>query len=63
MPTKRIRKAVAIKQDKPIAIRLELKPAAYDRLDKQAQKRGLHKASLARMIILEWMDEQEGGAK
>jgi hypothetical protein len=47
------------------AIRLELFPQDHERLEAQARKRGLNKAATARMVILEWLDEQEakGGAK
>jgi predicted nucleic acid-binding Zn ribbon protein len=47
------------------AIRLELFPADHERLEAQARKRGLNKAATARMVILEWLEEQErkGGAK
>jgi hypothetical protein len=41
------------------AIRLELFQKDHDRLEVQAEKRGLNKASTARMVILEWLDEQE----
>lgn len=50
----------------PITIRLDLMPKDYERLDHQARKRGLNKASIARMIVLEWLDEQdakEGGQR
>ncbi len=41
------------------AIRLELIPADHERLEAQARKRGLNKAATARMVILEWLEEQE----
>jgi hypothetical protein len=41
------------------AIRLELFPADHERLEAQARKRGLNKASTARMVILAWLEEQE----
>jgi predicted nucleic acid-binding Zn ribbon protein len=41
------------------AIRLELFPQDHKRLEEQARKRGLNKAATARMVILEWLDEQE----
>jgi hypothetical protein len=40
-------------------IRLELFPEDHKRLEKQASKRGLSKAAAARMIILEWLADQE----
>jgi hypothetical protein len=44
-------------------VRLDLTEKDHERLDKQAKKRGLNKASTARMIILAWLEEQEGGSK
>lgn len=45
-------------------VRLDLTEKDHERLEKQAKKRGLNKASTARMIILAWLEEQEeGGGK
>jgi hypothetical protein len=44
-------------------VRLDLAAADHDRLEKQARRRGLTKASCVRMVILEWLEEQEGGSK
>jgi hypothetical protein len=44
-------------------VRLDLAEKDHERLERQAKRRGLNKASLSRMIILEWLDEQERGAK
>ncbi len=46
-------------------VRLDLTEEDHARLEKQAKKRGLNKASTARMIILAWLDgeESEGGGK
>jgi predicted DNA-binding protein len=65
MARKRVTKVQTVAQERTgKAVRLDLVPEHYERLDRQAQKRGLNKASLARMIILEWLDEQEkGGSK
>ncbi len=41
------------------AIRLELFPQDHERLEAQARRRGLSKAAAARMVILEWLEEQE----
>jgi hypothetical protein len=41
------------------AIRLELFPQDHERLEAQARRRGLNKAATARMVILEWLEEQE----
>jgi hypothetical protein len=41
------------------AIRLELFPQDHERLEAQGRKRGLSKAATARMVILEWLEEQE----
>jgi hypothetical protein len=48
------------KMAKPV--RLDLKPADHDRLERQASKRGLSMASFVRMIVLERLDalESEG---
>ena len=42
-------------------VRLELKPADHERLDRQADKRGLSMAAFARMLILAQLDILEGG--
>lgn len=42
------------------AVRLDLTATDHARLDRQARKRGLTKASYSRMIILEKLDEEEG---
>ena len=44
-------------------MRLDLRPSDHERLDKQARRRGLTLASYARMVILEKLDEEEGGSK
>ena len=44
-------------------IRLDMSESDHNRMQRHAAKRGLNKASLARMIILAWLDEQEGGSK
>jgi hypothetical protein len=41
-------------------VRLDLTAADHARLDRQAKKRGLTKASYSRMLILEKLDEEEG---
>jgi predicted DNA-binding protein len=43
------------------AVRLDLTPKDHERLDHQARKRGLTKASYARMIILERLEQEEAG--
>lgn len=53
----------APKSTKAIPVRLDLSPKDYERLERQASKRGLTKASTARMVILEWINAQEGGPK
>ncbi|WP_165076098.1 hypothetical protein [Paludisphaera rhizosphaerae] len=40
-------------------VRLDLKPEDYERLERQAEKRGLNKASYARMIVLERLSADE----
>jgi hypothetical protein len=44
-------------------VRLDLAAADHERLQKQARRRGLTKASCVRMVILEWLEEQEGGSR
>jgi hypothetical protein len=41
-------------------VRLDLKPVDFERLERQAEKRGLNKSSFARMIVLEKLDSLEG---
>ena len=41
------------------AVRLDLKPEDFERLEKQAEKRGLNKASYARMAVLERIEADE----
>ncbi len=43
------------------AVRLDLKPEDFERLERQAQKRGLNKASYARMAVLERLEDDEAG--
>jgi hypothetical protein len=60
MGRKRARKVAATGQAETAkAIRLELFLQDHERLEAQARKRGLNKASTARMVILEWLEEQE----
>ena len=46
-----------------IAVRLDLSPKDHERMSKLAKRRGLTLASYARMVILERMDDEEGGEK
>jgi hypothetical protein len=58
MAKKGVKKMIAAPESqKARAIRLELPPAAYERVDRHARKRGLNKASFARMAILRVLDE------
>jgi hypothetical protein len=41
------------------SIRLELFPTDHQRLEKHAKAKGLNKAALCRMIILEWLHERD----
>lgn len=43
------------------AVRLDLKPEDFERLEKQATARGLNKASYARMAVLERLKADEEG--
>lgn len=43
------------------AVRLDLKPEDFERLERLAEKRGLNKASYARMAVLRLLDEDEAG--
>jgi hypothetical protein len=43
-----------------VAVRLDLSEADHERLDRQARKRGLSKASYARMVILEKLNKEDG---
>lgn len=57
-------KVPAIKTPKTsdrVAIRLELKRADHKRLEQQAENRDLSLASMARVAVLEWLKQQEGG--
>lgn len=40
-------------------VRLDLRPADHDRLERQASKRGLSMASFVRMLVLERLDAME----
>lgn len=44
-------------------VRLDLSDADHQRLERCARKRGLNKASYSRMVILEKLDEEDGGGK
>jgi hypothetical protein len=66
MPRKRAKTVQAtqpVRTGRPV--RLDLTEEDHERLARQARKRGLNKASTARMVILAWLDEQEseGGGK
>jgi hypothetical protein len=62
MARKRVRK-VSATATQPVrtgrAVRLDLTEADHERLARHATKRGLSKASTARMVVLEWLDEQD----
>jgi hypothetical protein len=46
------------------AVRLELAPGDYERLERCAKRRGLNKASFSRMAVLALIERDEaGGAK
>jgi len=40
-------------------VRLELSDEVHEELEREAKMRGLNKASLSRMIVLEWLREQK----
>ncbi len=64
MARKRAPKVPAIQEEKAqMAVRLELPIADYRRLERQARKLGLTKASYARMAVMKTItaDEEEGG--
>jgi hypothetical protein len=66
MAKKRAPKMPAIQEEKSaMAVRLELPMADYQRLERQARKLGLTKASYARMKVMQGItaDEREGGSK
>ena len=66
MARKRASKVPVIEEPKAqMAVRLELPIADYRRLERQARKLGLTKASYARMAVMKTIasDEAEGGAK
>jgi hypothetical protein len=50
--------AAPTRTNKPV--RLDLKPADFERLERQADKRGLNKSAFARMIVLEKLDALDG---
>jgi hypothetical protein len=41
------------------AIRLELPPEDYERVERCAKRRGLNKASYARMAVLDYLERDE----
>jgi hypothetical protein len=61
--TKTVQATQPVRTGRPV--RLDLTEEDHARLEKQAKKRGLNKASTARMIILEWLEkeEPEGGGR
>ena len=64
MARKRAPKVPAIQEEKAtMAVRLELPTEDYRRLEKQARKLGLTKASYARMKVMQGIaaDEGQGG--
>lgn len=65
MARKRAPKMNVTEEPQTKAVRLDLELKDWERLEAQAKRRGLNKASTARMVILEWLDEQDakGGAR
>lgn len=62
MARKRVPKVNAVQEPKiakPMPVRLDLLPADYERLERQARARGLNKASYARMAVLERLKRDE----
>jgi hypothetical protein len=43
------------------AVRLDLTDDVHKELDHHAKRRGLNKASLSRMIVMEWLERQREG--
>jgi hypothetical protein len=41
-------------------VRLDLKPSDHERLERQADRRGLTMAAYVRMLVLEKLNESEG---
>ena len=59
------KKVEAVEEERAVkAVRLELAPEDYDRLERCAKRRGLNKASYSRMAVLALIERDEaGGAK
>jgi hypothetical protein len=53
--------ARAPKAGEMIPVWLHLAPRDYERLMAQAEKRGLDDSSTVRMVVMEWLAEQERG--
>jgi hypothetical protein len=51
------------KQRKGKAVRLDLAPPDMERLERLAKRRGLTKASFARMALFSLMEQEETGGK
>ena len=49
--------------DRRMPIRMDLKASDHQRMERHARKRDISIASLARMILVEWLDDREGGTK
>ncbi|HKM55868.1 MAG TPA: hypothetical protein VJY33_20855 [Isosphaeraceae bacterium] len=61
MPATIERKRTPNRSGRPV--RLDMSEADHKRMERLATEWGLNKASLARMIILKWLKEQEGRSK
>jgi hypothetical protein len=48
---------------KSVPVRLDMQPRDHKRLVKQAEKRRISMASMVRMVIVEWLDQQERSDK
>jgi hypothetical protein len=51
------------KAGETIPVWLHLPPKDYERLKAQAEKRGMDDSSTLRMIVMEWLADQERGSK
>jgi hypothetical protein len=56
-----VKKVPATRQRKGVAVRLDMDPKDIERLERVAKRRGLSRASFARMAVLHLIDQEEKG--
>ncbi len=51
-----------LKVERRVPIRMDLKESDHREMERQAAERDISIASLARMVLVEWLKDRKGGA-